>query len=93
MSNRNYDDDDLRHEVESCCIEAFSSTREGEVLKRLRERYGVIGFLATMHDHLCEMEDAEIESTYDDIRSDVIDSAAESRDPYGYRGLRRSDFL
>lgn len=35
----------------------------------------------------------ELSEDYDELRAECEDSAAEARDPYGYRGLSRRDFL
>ena len=62
---------------------------EDEALEWLEEEFTEILFGRVLED----FDGEELDDTYDEVRGQCWESAEEARDPYGYRGLSRSDFL
>jgi hypothetical protein len=67
--------------------------RAGETLDRL-QFHGRLGpFLRRIKKELEIDREAFIDEQFDEVTESLADSDHEARDPYGYRGLSRKDFI
>jgi hypothetical protein len=98
-------EDDARAEwraevLQQCEDEWYEMNKKaGATLDRLRERASwqyrgkLCGFLYRLKNKLETDIDTFTDEQFDEVAESLADAAHEARDPYGYRGLSRKDFI